>query len=129
MVDYTLLQTKQVLSYNVEKYYYFNINNIILFFFFFSVLTCYTYLYYYQWCLRTGSSIFQNPFSPQEYESSGIKGSQLILTCKDFILTCLKSLVKRLTQNHFLKYFKLTVKKRKVLLCSFHGNFINLVIP
>ena len=35
MVDYTLLQTKQVLSYNVEKYYYFNINNIILFFFFF----------------------------------------------------------------------------------------------
>ena len=48
MVDYILLQTKQVLSYNVEKYYYFNINNIILFFFFFSVLTCYTYLYYYQ---------------------------------------------------------------------------------
>lgn len=30
MVDYILLQTKQVLSYNVEKYYYFNINNIIL---------------------------------------------------------------------------------------------------
>lgn len=35
MVDYILLQTKQVLSYNVEKYYYFNINNIILFFLFF----------------------------------------------------------------------------------------------
>ena len=35
MVDYILMQTKQVLSYNVEKYYYFNINNIILFFFFF----------------------------------------------------------------------------------------------
>lgn len=35
MVDYNLLQTKQVLSYNVEKYYYFNINNIILFFLFF----------------------------------------------------------------------------------------------
>ena len=62
MVDYILLQTKQVLSYNVEKYYYFNINNIILFFLFFSVLTCYTYSYYYQWCL---SKIWLTQYFPK----------------------------------------------------------------